>query len=163
MLSDVCFRLDLEASAASLEMECFSKYGKVGKTFYNSQVAATLRWLSHSNTEQILNRLNNMSTQTGSECGQDKLSIGTDSSTNQDAIQAEATNEENNQYSSLVDIHGLFETKDCSAKIDLPPIPSFSVFASKKGRPHGSGSSSVRNLCHGKPASKNAEKRMRLY
>ncbi|KQK01618.1 ATP-dependent DNA helicase Q-like 3 isoform X1 [Brachypodium distachyon] len=48
---------DAESSAAHLETESFKKYEKVGKTFYNSQIAATVRWLSSSNSDQIHNRL----------------------------------------------------------------------------------------------------------
>ncbi|ONK61159.1 uncharacterized protein A4U43_C08F26840 [Asparagus officinalis] len=49
---------NIETSSTFLETECFKRYEKVGKTFYNSQVAATLRWLSSSNYEQICDRLN---------------------------------------------------------------------------------------------------------
>ncbi|KAK8921144.1 ATP-dependent DNA helicase Q-like 3 [Platanthera zijinensis] len=37
---------DIISSSTSLELDCFNKYKKVGKTFYNSQIAATVRWLS---------------------------------------------------------------------------------------------------------------------
>lgn len=53
-----------EASAAHLETECFKKYQKVGKTFYNSQMAATVRWLSSSSSDQIHDRLHALTDQT---------------------------------------------------------------------------------------------------
>ena len=53
-----------EASATHLETECFKKYQKVGKTFYNSQIAATVRWLSSSTSDQIHGRLEALTNQT---------------------------------------------------------------------------------------------------
>lgn len=50
-------RCDDEASATHLETECFKKYEKVGKTFYNSQIAATVRWLSSATSSQMHDRL----------------------------------------------------------------------------------------------------------
>ena len=57
------FRFAEEASAAHLETECFKKYQKVGKTFYNSQIAATVRWLSSSSSDQIHDRLHTLTDQ----------------------------------------------------------------------------------------------------
>ncbi|MCO5579678.1 hypothetical protein L7F22_033536 [Adiantum nelumboides] len=37
---------NVKMMAERLEMDCFKKYGKSGRSFYNSQVASTLRWLS---------------------------------------------------------------------------------------------------------------------
>ncbi|CAO2040464.1 unnamed protein product, partial [Urochloa humidicola] len=48
---------DEEASATHLEIESFKKYEKVGKTFYNSQIAATVRWLTSATSSQMHDRL----------------------------------------------------------------------------------------------------------
>ncbi|KAI5058648.1 hypothetical protein GOP47_0026818 [Adiantum capillus-veneris] len=36
-----------------LETDCFKKYGKSGRSFYNSQVASTLRWLSSCSRQDL--------------------------------------------------------------------------------------------------------------
>ncbi|KAH7289470.1 hypothetical protein KP509_30G003800 [Ceratopteris richardii] len=38
--------LHVKMVVEALEMDCFKKYGKSGRSFYNSQVASTTRWLS---------------------------------------------------------------------------------------------------------------------
>ncbi|CAN0918951.1 ATP-dependent DNA helicase Q-like 3 [Linum grandiflorum] len=49
--------IEMETSASFLEKECFNKYGKSGKTFYYSQVASTVRWLSSTTASDLTNRL----------------------------------------------------------------------------------------------------------
>ncbi|KAF2312473.1 hypothetical protein GH714_034797 [Hevea brasiliensis] len=49
--------IELEASAAFFENECYKKYGKSGKTFYYSQVASTLRWIKMTKSSELTNRL----------------------------------------------------------------------------------------------------------
>ena len=34
-------------------MDCFQKYGKTGRSFYNSQIASTLRWLSSCSSSDL--------------------------------------------------------------------------------------------------------------
>ncbi|CAL9748716.1 unnamed protein product [Musa acuminata subsp. burmannicoides] len=156
--------IDCEASAAFLEMECFKKYEKVGKTFYISQVAATVRWLSNSSFEQIYDRLSDESTQTSSSYGQDDLPSGTDSVLLQDGITTEAVHKENqlNSNALVENFNCSLEMKNPSEKIDLPPIPSFSEFVNGKGRAQSSGSSNITTSESRKHMGKNPEKRIRL-
>ncbi|XP_009391728.2 ATP-dependent DNA helicase Q-like 3 [Musa acuminata AAA Group] len=156
--------IDCEASAAFLEMECFKKYEKVGKTFYISQVAATVRWLSNSSFEQIYDRLSDESTQTSSSYGQDDLPSGTDSALLQDGITTEAVHKENqlNSNALVENFNCSLEMKNPSEKIDLPPIPSFSEFVNGKGRAQSSGSSNITTSESRKHMGKNPEKRIRL-
>ncbi|KAM7260883.1 hypothetical protein ACFE04_026358 [Oxalis oulophora] len=49
--------IQLDMSAAFLENECFKKYGKSGKSFYCSQVASTMRWLSTTTSYELTSRL----------------------------------------------------------------------------------------------------------
>ncbi|KAG6511851.1 hypothetical protein ZIOFF_029929 [Zingiber officinale] len=169
-------RLDFEACADFLEMECFKKYGKVGKTFYNSQVAATIRWLSHSSMEQIQDKFRDISAQTCSSSGRDKFSLDGDSHLIQEATTGKATDDQVQDnafvdFPELVEMEGpgeridlppIPEMKGPGERIDLPPIPSFSEFVRKKGKEHSSGSAIVRTSDAGKHASKNKEKRIRL-
>ncbi|XP_058078789.1 ATP-dependent DNA helicase Q-like 3 [Magnolia sinica] len=127
--------IDSEASAAVLENECYKKYSKVGKTFYNSQVASTVRWLSSSNSKQISDRLGTNSIQNNDDS---KPNIASSSSvertTDHDQLLAEANKEEN---------HGIAQSEASFKSIQMelppreaapPPIPSFSEFVTKKGK-----------------------------
>ena len=49
--------LDFQNVYIILEDQCYSKYGKLGRLFYNSQVASTVRWLTTSRMEEIHNRI----------------------------------------------------------------------------------------------------------
>ncbi|KAH1232293.1 hypothetical protein AAZX31_09G068100 [Glycine max] len=51
------FKIEMETSASFLEEECYKKYGKVGKSFYYSQVASTVRWLTTASSSELINRL----------------------------------------------------------------------------------------------------------
>lgn len=146
------FRLDFESCADFLEMECFKKYGKVGKTFYNSQVAATIRWLSHSSMEQIQDKFRDITAQTCSSSGRDKYSLDADSLLVGEATTGKATDDQV-QDIALADFPELVAMKGPRERIDLPPIPSFSEFVSKRG---------ARTSSAGKHISKNKEKRIRL-
>lgn len=44
-------------AAVTLERDCYQKYGKAGRSFYNSQVASTIRWLGSCSTEDLLSRV----------------------------------------------------------------------------------------------------------
>lgn len=139
-------RLDIEASAIFLEMDCFKKYEKVGKTFYNSQVAATVRWLSSSSHEQILDRLNaNSTTPASTSCKpgsppnatpppdpiiQGRKPEEPSAGENQDIINLEHSNESG-------------DMKIPGEKIELPQIPSFSEFINQKRQEGQMGSSTV--------------------
>ncbi|KAL9151541.1 hypothetical protein ABFS82_11G058500 [Erythranthe guttata] len=50
-------QIDFEISAEKLENECHKKYGKSGKSFYLSQMASTVRWLSTATPDELTNRL----------------------------------------------------------------------------------------------------------
>ncbi|RRT40777.1 hypothetical protein B296_00039147 [Ensete ventricosum] len=153
--------LDSEASAAFLDMECFKNYKKVGKTFYISQVAATVRWLSNSSFEQIYDRLSDKSTQNSSSYGQDDLPTRTDSAMLQDGITTEAMHKENQLNSNALEenFSCSLEMKNPSEKIDLPAIPSFSDFVSRNEKVHSSGSSNITTSESRKHTGKNPAKR----
>ncbi|KAI3997456.1 hypothetical protein MKX01_008063 [Papaver californicum] len=132
--------IDLEASATFLENECYKKYGKVGKTFYNSQMASTVRWLLTSSMVEIMNRLSscvshepsntpkpadvpsttssnfmnlNMHDQNSLEVGKEEIQIVLDSSTSLETPTIPTPS----------------ETID-----HLPAIPSFAEFVTHEGK-----------------------------
>ncbi|BAT80034.1 hypothetical protein VIGAN_02299400 [Vigna angularis var. angularis] len=51
------FKIEVDTSASFLEDECYKKYGKAGKSFYYSQVASTVRWLTTATSSELMNRL----------------------------------------------------------------------------------------------------------
>ena len=42
-------------------MDCFQKYGKTGRSFYNSQIASTIRWLSSCSSSDLDARVSQQS------------------------------------------------------------------------------------------------------
>ncbi|XP_038985395.1 ATP-dependent DNA helicase Q-like 3 isoform X2 [Phoenix dactylifera] len=138
--------LDFEGSAIFLEMDCFKKYEKVGKTFYNSQVAATVRWLSSSSHEQILDRLNaNSTTPASTNCKADNLPTVTPPPDPiiQDHVPEEASAGENQDNINLEHSNESVDMRAPGEKIELPQIPSFLEFINQKRREGQMGSSVV--------------------
>ncbi|KAL6912017.1 hypothetical protein ACP4OV_000822 [Aristida adscensionis] len=148
---------DMEDSAAHLETECFKKYEKVGKTFYNSQIAATVRWLSSATSNQMHDRLHALVDQTtnpgatGSPCvvpdsppvSSEGISKRPREVVNEDALDRphiKHTDElEKRKYPD--------ESADTPVSVqtvELPPIPTFKEFLSQKGRDRAASSSNTR-------------------
>nr|CAB3451267.1 unnamed protein product [Digitaria exilis] len=146
---------DEAASATHLETECFKKYEKVGKTFYNSQVAATVRWLSSATSNQMHDRFHTLidqATDHGASSSPDVVPESPPATT--EAISTrpgETSNYEANDRPQ--NIHELEEMKhsDESAntaapsagnmELPLPAIPSFREFSNQKGKDRASTSS----------------------
>uniref|UniRef100_A0A0E0K5Y9 ATP-dependent DNA helicase n=1 Tax=Oryza punctata TaxID=4537 RepID=A0A0E0K5Y9_ORYPU len=148
---------DEEPSAAHLEVECFKKYEKVGKTFYNSQIAATVRWLSSSSFDQIQDRLNALTDQiTDHGAAASSPSIVPESPpASPDVIcriPGKATSNEaksiplkNNTEEFVTTEHSdeIAKVAVLSENMELPKIPSFREFMSQKGRDRATSSSKV--------------------
>uniref|UniRef100_A0A0D3FB89 DNA 3'-5' helicase n=1 Tax=Oryza barthii TaxID=65489 RepID=A0A0D3FB89_9ORYZ len=154
---------DEEPSAAHLEVECFKKYEKVGKTFYNSQIAATVRWLSSSSLNQIQDRLHALADQiTDHGAAASSPSIVPESPpASPDVIckiPGEATSNEakdiplkNNTEEFVTTEHSdeIAKVAVLSENMELPKIPSFREFMSQKGRDRATSSSKVESLPSG--------------
>ncbi|GAV78575.1 DEAD domain-containing protein/Helicase_C domain-containing protein [Cephalotus follicularis] len=117
------FNMELETSAAVLENECYKKYGKSGKSFYYSQVASTLRWLSTTNSTDLTDRLG-FSTGYSSENITSKEALGTASP----SLKQGPTETTEVELSGSVRLETLY----ASPTTRLPPIPSFSEFVNRK-------------------------------
>ncbi|CAM0943695.1 unnamed protein product [Alopecurus aequalis] len=164
-------RVAEEASAAHLETECFKKYQKVGKTFYNSQIAATVRWLSSSSSDQIHDRLHTLTDQitdhgavpsppciapdvSGKKPGEagDSSKFAETEPSNEPAKTAATTE---NMELSRRSSSGEFiseESRDLAiGTVDLPKIPSFREFMSQKGRDRATSTSKAESRPHGTP------------
>ncbi|KAF5812114.1 putative DNA helicase [Helianthus annuus] len=117
--------IDPEVSSVFFENECFKKYGKTGKSFYLSQVASTVRWLSTVNAADLTSRLattnQNSTLKTATEV--EPLSSGSPS------VSDEVTNTMNEKDREKV---SLCSSQITHNDIKLPPILSFSEFVNKK-------------------------------
>jgi len=134
---------DEAASATHLETECFKKYEKVGKTFYNSQIAATVRWLSSATSNQMHDRFHTLIDQATDHSVSSSPDIVPESSPAPTEVVCARPGE--------TIVHELEKTNnsDESAKtiaasagnVELPTIPSFREFLSQKGKDRAKSSS----------------------
>ncbi|KAI8565328.1 hypothetical protein RHMOL_Rhmol03G0250500 [Rhododendron molle] len=122
-------QIDLETSASFLETECYKKYGKSGKSYYCSQVASTVRWLSTTNSTDLMNRIR-MSTSSNADNPTVKENSFPTSLALLEQNPIETTKEE-----ILLDVRSepspTVLQRD-SEGISLPPIPSFAEFISSR-------------------------------
>uniref|UniRef100_A0A7C9EJK4 ATP-dependent DNA helicase n=2 Tax=Opuntia streptacantha TaxID=393608 RepID=A0A7C9EJK4_OPUST len=153
-------KFDFEAAVSSLENECFKKFGKTGKSFYISQVASTVRWLSTAGLIHITDRL-----QPKTPCSENpkpkdnspsSKTPWSDSSTKatKDLYESASSNPPPNAQEFDVGI----------TKMVLPPIPSFSEFMrSSKARSSGTAHQSSPSKKHSLDRISNtADKKFRL-
>jgi len=149
-------RCENEASATHLETECFKKYEKVGKTFYNSQIAATVRWLSSATSSQMHDRLHALIDQTKDDGAPGSPDIVPESppaspeivgarpgeTSNYEADdkpqhirELEKRNHSNESAKGAAASTGNMELPAIpTGNMALPPIPTFREFLSQKGR-----------------------------
>ncbi|KAG0535152.1 hypothetical protein BDA96_04G341800 [Sorghum bicolor] len=147
---------DDEASATHLETECFKKYEKVGKTFYNSQIAATVRWLSSATSSQMHDRLHAVIDQTKDDGASGSPDIVPESPPASPKIVGTKPGETSNYEADVKPQHicklGKRGHSDVSTEgaaastgnmelpsiptgnMVLPAIPTFREFLSQKGR-----------------------------
>ncbi|KAH9662477.1 ATP-dependent DNA helicase q-like 3 [Citrus sinensis] len=148
--------IEFEASAIFLENECYNKYGKSGKSFYYSQVASTIRWLSTANSIELTNRLG-IDTDSPSVNFISKEQPLAAPSPSLEQRPAQITGKELDGSCGSENSIGAFQTESESPSTSLPVIPSFSEFVNrqkvKDNQPNIS--------CKESPK-KNFDKRMRL-
>lgn len=151
-------KIEVEKSASFLENECYNKYGKTGKSFYYSQVASTVRWLSSADYTGLTNRLGTINSslsddalpETEPPAAQSPLVEGPteiNSSDFHDSVRSETS-------------VAVSPTEIASPSTRLPPIPSFSQFINTRKTKDNRSSASEKKSPNG--VQKNLEKRMRL-
>ncbi|XP_034699819.1 ATP-dependent DNA helicase Q-like 3 isoform X1 [Vitis riparia] len=152
--------INLETSAIFLENECYKKYGKTGKSFYYSQVASTVRWLSTANSTDLTNRLG-----TKTSSATDNIISKADSPIISSLDQG-PTKISNGEHCSAKP-----QTSSCASPMQgassqdkgLPPIPSLSDFVkSRTAKGHQANPLSKLRKQSPKRAERNLEKRSRL-
>ncbi|KAI3842514.1 hypothetical protein MKX03_034380 [Papaver bracteatum] len=163
-------KIDLEASASFLEDDCYKKYAKVGKTFYNSQMASTVRWLSTTSTMELMNRLSSCVTQDPSNTP--KPSDVPSTAMNPDMQDRNSLEVDKEEVQIVIDLTTSIETPTIPAPSvtirHLPPIPTFAEFVTHEGKNGRSNlSSTSRSEKHSSTRTSKedeaAEKRMRLH
>ncbi|XP_060674815.1 ATP-dependent DNA helicase Q-like 3 [Ziziphus jujuba] len=153
-------KLEVETSAIFLENECYNKYGKSGKSFYYSQVASAVRWLSTTTSTELANRLS-----TNASISSENVSLEAEHLTTASSM-AEQESTGNTPEDLQCSIGS--ETTTSASPMEnasspssrLPSIPSFSEFInSKKVKDNES-----KTLQKKSPnrVEKNVEKKMRL-
>ncbi|GLU19707.1 hypothetical protein SLE2022_359410 [Rubroshorea leprosula] len=152
-------KIDFEASSAYLENECFTKYGKSGKSFYYSQVASTVRWLSTTSSTELMDRLGISIT-----LPQERNGI---SEEEPPAISLDLLNEQLKETSNgehhgntNPDVVNVSPSPSACTSMKLPPIPSFSEFVNSSRKPRESKLNASEN--HPPRLEKIPDKRMRL-
>lgn len=145
----------METSASFLENECYNKYGKSGKSFYYSQVASKLRWLSTATyTELTKGVVNSSSSPSKGVLLETELPSVAPLPPLMDQEQEANTEEE------LLRSVGSQTSSCASPNIGLPLIPSFSEFINSKKVKDNLPMAPIRHSSERIP--KNVEKRMRL-
>ncbi|KAH9710727.1 ATP-dependent DNA helicase q-like 3 [Citrus sinensis] len=148
--------IEFEASAIFLENECYNKYGKSGKSFYYSQVASTIRWLSTANSIELTNRLG-IDTDSPSVNFISKEEPPAAPSPSLEQRPAQITGKELDGSCGSENSIGAFQTESESPSTSLPVIPSFSEFVNRRKVKDNQPNTS----CKESPK-KNFDKRMRL-
>ncbi|KAH9625925.1 hypothetical protein KSS87_004284 [Heliosperma pusillum] len=136
------FSVDIDSSVSFLEDECYKKYGKSGKSFYISQMASTVRWLSTASLADVTKRLL-------------PLTINHEEQPEPTSFPVNPTQDVKEQFPepSRTDLPSTPQAVDNSEqKIVLPPVPSFSDFVRSNKMEYGKSSystSSKRNSADG--------------
>ncbi|XP_029131063.1 ATP-dependent DNA helicase Q-like 3 isoform X4 [Cajanus cajan] len=125
------FKIEMEASASFLEDECYKKYGKTGKSFYYSQVASTVRWLTTASSTELMSRLCAINASTTKNV----VSEAEQPLTSPPALEDTCAGDTSNEHSG----NARSETSPCVVPIEsssfstkLPQIPSFSEFVNSR-------------------------------
>lgn len=171
--------IELDTSASFLENECYKKYGKSGKTFYYSQVASTVRWLSSTTLVELTNRFG---PGTPSVPVSKEHPPETPPSPSLEQRPPETTNlkrqssfkspllEQKSPETTTPRLHHSFQSEtsmntspseSSSLSSKLPSIPSFSEFVNGK-KEEGNHANTSQNQSHVR-LEKTGEKRLRLH
>lgn len=117
---------EIESSASVLENQCFGKYGKSGKSFYYSQVASTVRWLSTADSMELTNRIGLNKRSPGDYNLKHKQPL----QNNQEQLEIKDKQADNGVVT--VQSASLSSLQTRASSPSLPPIPTFSDFMNSK-------------------------------
>ncbi|XP_022154639.1 ATP-dependent DNA helicase Q-like 3 isoform X3 [Momordica charantia] len=120
------FKIEVERHARFLEQECYEKYGRTGKSFYYSQVASTVRWLSTASSTELTSRLS--ITDDPCSVSEKNTRLPALASPAMDLSKSEISNEVFHSSSVLETSTFNLSKQSASPAPLLPPIPSFAEF-----------------------------------
>ncbi|KAI5674241.1 hypothetical protein M9H77_14605 [Catharanthus roseus] len=147
--------IDHEASVVMLENECYKKYGKSGKSFYLSQLASNVRWISTANSEELLSKLK--SSTPACNATSNKSDCYSTSEPALDGLSIETNDEKRPHGLEPETPVGVLQSVSDDTK--LPPIPSFSDFINSRKPNDSQASKSRKQSPNG--SKRNLEKRMK--
>lgn len=150
--------IEFDSSSALLENECYKKYGKSGKSFYYSQVASTIRWLSTTSSGELTNRLGSSTRTSPSE----KIMTRDEPPVTVSPLELRKIEniDDLSAYSRPATTSSDAPSDTNSPRKRLPVIPSFSEFVNSR-KPKNSETNSLQKQIH-RPIDKKPEKRTRL-
>ncbi|CAN6563665.1 unnamed protein product [Malus baccata var. baccata] len=151
--------IEVEKSASFLENECYNKYKKTGKSFYYSQVASTVRWLSTADSTALTNRLGTINCSPVDNALPETEPPATTSPLVDGPTEAPSGDSHNSvrsEHSVAVSL-----TESASPSITLPSIPSFSEFINTRKAKDISSSASEKQSPNG--VKEKGLKKMRLH
>ncbi|TYJ10111.1 hypothetical protein E1A91_A11G185700v1 [Gossypium mustelinum] len=157
-------KVDFEASSTILENECFKKYGKSGKSFYYSQVASKVRWLSTtSSAAEITNQIGTgIKSPLENITRKEEPSPQTVSTILHDERKKEVNKVIGEQHCGDIESKTSVKASTPQMQTKLPAIPSFSQFVnSRKSKEMQQPKASEEKEHHHSP-NKHTKKRMRL-
>nr|XP_028944946.1 ATP-dependent DNA helicase Q-like 3 isoform X2 [Malus domestica]XP_028944954.1 ATP-dependent DNA helicase Q-like 3 isoform X2 [Malus domestica] len=151
--------IEVEKSASFLENECYNKYKKTGKSFYYSQVASTVRWLSTADSTALTNRLGTINCSPADNA----LPETEPPATTSPLVDGPTEAPSGDSHNSVRSEHSVAvsPTESASPSITLPSIPSFSEFINTRKAKDLSSSASEKQSPNG--VKEKGLKKMRLH
>lgn len=151
--------IEVEKSASFLENECYNKYKKTGKSFYYSQVASTVRWLSTADSTALTNRLGTINCSPADNA----LPETEPPATTSPLVDGPTEAPSGDSHNSVRSEHSVAvsPTESASPSITLPSIPSFSEFINTRKAKDISSSASEKQSPNG--VKEKGLKKMRLH
>ncbi|KAM1809872.1 hypothetical protein ACFX12_026707 [Malus domestica] len=151
--------IEVEKSASFLENECYNKYKKTGKSFYYSQVASTVRWLSTADSAALTNRLGTINCSPADNA----LPKTEPPATTSPLVDGptEAPNGDSHNSVRSENSVAVSPMESASPSITLPSIPSFSEFINIRKAKDISSSASEKQSPNG--VKEKGLKKMRLH
>ncbi|KAG6542298.1 hypothetical protein Mapa_016327 [Marchantia paleacea] len=126
--------ISANAGGVTLETECFQKYARAGKPFYNSQVASTTRWLATCSSSELELRIHHQSTEEAKTENSSPFETRVVQENGQ--TMTETCNGREFEQVSTSNAPAFPDTKhfveQAPSPVPLPPIPSFKDFLGKR-------------------------------
>eukprot|EP01018_Ginkgo_biloba_P028047 Gb_28474 [translate_table: standard] len=146
--------LEIQIVATTLESQCYKKYGKSGRSFYNSQIASIVRWLATTSLTDIQSRIEPDTIVDDSKSRSSLISNKVNHPLLTNNSSTEPATSTTNEMPQLEQGLAAFKSScpnhgtqclagNTEARKQLPSVPSFDDFARKRGKDIDKSRSSV--------------------